>query len=473
MLRGAIIPVILLLLSLQVHAQDGNIWKPVGGVGISSGEADSPSIAVDHENRAWIAYRDIENNRKTIVLRWNNEDWEPVGEGAISEGRSSNQNLIIDETGNVWLAYIDGENNHKPVLRKWSGTEWEMIGQEGISSGPSDYLDITIDHKGRPWAAFKNLDRNRSSTVKKWNGSDWLNMNVETGISQFQNIAVDQDGRAWLIFKNLENEGKTSVLWMDPQTGEWSTAGSKVISDERSRHQNIEIDKDGVAWIAYEDYEVDRRTTVRKWNSLAQQWELVGEHGISDSRSWYQNLVFDSDGTPWISFNDGGTWPGPEGWKPTVMQWNGFSWNEVGGRGISFMGSRSPNMAIGPDGIPWVGYKDKANFNRITVRRWQQPGDEEIIEQLDLPVITRLHQNYPNPFNPETTIEFELPRNYYVTLDVYSSDGRHIANLVNSELPQGTHSVIFDGSELATGTYIYRLVAGGIIFRSKTMAFIK
>lgn len=64
-----------------------------------------------------------------------------------------------------------------------------------------------------------------------------------------------------------------------------------------------------------------------------------------------------------------------------------------------------------------------------------------------------LNQNYPNPFNPQTTIEYKLYENSNVLLQIFSSDGRSIGTLVDSNIPAGNHRFIFKSNELASGTY--------------------
>lgn len=72
-----------------------------------------------------------------------------------------------------------------------------------------------------------------------------------------------------------------------------------------------------------------------------------------------------------------------------------------------------------------------------------------------------LYQNYPNPFNPSTSIEFFLPKQSLVTLKVYDIVGKEIATLINNNLrKEGLHQVSFDGSNLSSGIYYYKLIAG-------------
>lgn len=90
----------------------------------------------------------------------------------------------------------------------------------------------------------------------------------------------------------------------------------------------------------------------------------------------------------------------------------------------------------------------------------------------EIPSKFSLSQNYPNPFNPVTVIKYEIPgqaRNYNmnVQIKVYDILGNEIATLVNEEKPAGSYEVEFDGSNLASGIYIYRLTSGNFTASKK------
>jgi hypothetical protein len=78
-----------------------------------------------------------------------------------------------------------------------------------------------------------------------------------------------------------------------------------------------------------------------------------------------------------------------------------------------------------------------------------------------------LEQNYPNPFNPTTTIRYGLPQRANVSLIVYNTLGQQVAVLQNGEQETGSHEVRFDGSNLASGVYFYRLQAGTFVEAKK------
>jgi len=96
------------------------------------------------------------------------------------------------------------------------------------------------------------------------------------------------------------------------------------------------------------------------------------------------------------------------------------------GRGI-IMKYRHPSVSVG-EGEPWAH-----------------------------PTHPVLHQNFPNPFNPLTTITFELPEDSRVRLAVVDMLGRELRLLQDGLRPRGLHTVRFDGRELPSGVYLYRL----------------
>ncbi len=84
-----------------------------------------------------------------------------------------------------------------------------------------------------------------------------------------------------------------------------------------------------------------------------------------------------------------------------------------------------------------------------------------------------LSQNYPNPFNPNTTIEFNIPRQGDVKLIVYDILGKEINTLINKNLDAGNYSVNFAGTGLSSGIYFYTLKYNGKQTITKKMALTK
>lgn len=84
--------------------------------------------------------------------------------------------------------------------------------------------------------------------------------------------------------------------------------------------------------------------------------------------------------------------------------------------------------------------------------------DERSTERI--PQRVTLVQNYPNPFNPTTTIRFMLSSFEDVSLKVYNLLGQEVATLSEGPATPGTHKVVWDGQNIASGVYFYKLTAG-------------
>jgi len=95
---------------------------------------------------------------------------------------------------------------------------------------------------------------------------------------------------------------------------------------------------------------------------------------------------------------------------------------------------------------------------------WRRPLADMItsvqVSKKDIPKTFKLFQNYPNPFNPRTTIHFLLPSKSHVTLRVYDILGQELETLINEEREAGMYILQYDGLNLTSGIYFYRLQAG-------------
>jgi hypothetical protein len=95
-------------------------------------------------------------------------------------------------------------------------------------------------------------------------------------------------------------------------------------------------------------------------------------------------------------------------------------------------------------------------------------------QSVTVPNTFKLNQNYPNPFNPSTIIEFGLPKGGNTTLTIYDITGREVDKIINNvHLAAGTYKYSFNGSNLSSGIYFYRLEMDGTAVDVKKMMLIK
>ena len=89
-----------------------------------------------------------------------------------------------------------------------------------------------------------------------------------------------------------------------------------------------------------------------------------------------------------------------------------------------------------------------------------------------IPNNSKLSNNYPNPFNPSTNISYEIKESSNVTIKIYDLLGNEIKTLVNDFKNPGKYIINFDGSNLSSGTYFYKIITNNFS-KTKKMLLIK
>jgi hypothetical protein len=81
----------------------------------------------------------------------------------------------------------------------------------------------------------------------------------------------------------------------------------------------------------------------------------------------------------------------------------------------------------------------------------------------ELPEKFFIQQNYPNPFNNQTTINFALSKHTEAKIKIYNINGVLISELLNENLPAGYYSIIWDASNVSSGTYFIKMQTAELV----------
>ncbi len=131
-------------------------------------------------------------------------------------------------------------------------------------------------------------------------------------------------------------------------------------------------------------------------------------------------------------------------------------------------------------GIPYTGLRAHGDSTEFMVlAAWidrfpggitpiRRPSVIAPVETESAPVASSLDlgQNYPNPFgrgagSGSATVAFALPSAAHATIRIYDLLGREAGTILDADLEAGGHLVRFTAPALPSGTYLYRLEAGG------------
>ncbi len=104
------------------------------------------------------------------------------------------------------------------------------------------------------------------------------------------------------------------------------------------------------------------------------------------------------------------------------------------------------------------GTASSSNWSVWHISKYKQPGfvPLDVVEEIITPSDYILYQNYPNPFNPNTTIQFSIPEQSFVNLEVFNSLGEKVTELISEELSAGNYKYDWNAKNLTSGIYFYR-----------------
>lgn len=155
-----------------------------------------------------------------------------------------------------------------------------------------------------------------------------------------------------------------------------------------------------------------------------------------------------------------------------VSTTNGQSWAHLDTTGFPPANSNGTSRRLAANGNYMFFYNYATTSAGGVYRTPISLTSVELTDRSGTPEEFVFYQNYPNPFNPATIIKFQVPSPNFVTRRVYDILGREVATLVNEVKHPGEYTVAFDGTNLPSGVYIYRLAMGSII-SAKRMVLLK
>jgi len=453
------------------------------------------------------AWAEVENTRSDITSPFvsvGSRSFTVENPGLYSIG---DQIIVLHPLTDAWIAAVDGGGTDTDPA--WETDEFDIAYTRRIEDIQDDriYIDAPV---------FNHLDRSLTqSYVYKRDNTGEIR---EVGIENLR-ITIDTESRT------SENHARSAIEFVHVANG-WARTVTSLhfvyagIDVRRSIHVTV---KDSEALEPHSQIEGGRRynfATFRSQlvlfeNNLATEarhayvgngeaWDSgivflnsISQDAITSSephRHWGQGFLYDNHeeiGSPLRSrrllLGNRGRFGTSHGWSAV----HSVAWNCKMNRTTASIQKppTAQNYAIGCEGNitgegPFshpTGYIEGSNTpdlypESLYIKQLEDRGKSvanvanEPIPKRPAPFI--LHGNAPNPFNATTTITYSLSSTGHVKLEVFDILGRSVALLIDEQQHPGTFTETFDGSQLPSGMYIYRITTNGFA-RSKYLTVVK
>ncbi len=349
------------------------------------------------------------------------------------------QSAVADGNGCVVAVWETGEFGSYDILGARVCRDGSIAWQDTVSAAPREQTeaDAAADGQGGVYVAWSDTrdethlkdiyaQRFNSAGEAQWTNNGRLVVTFAED-QKIPRLAVDSQGQAYIAWQDFRNTDDLDIygqklaldgsrLWPET-TGRPICQGSSDQSD-----QQLLVDWNDGLYMVWEDGRTNPFSDIygvhyNSQSNIAEPWWDVVQ-GDTMVLGGVVNSEYQNQSQPALAHDYHGG---------TVAVW--VDWRSSG---------KEPLQNIWGN---WV--------NDLTVGVSEVPAP--------LPREYMLTQNFPNPFNPSTEFRFTIPNTEAVKVSVYNTLGQEVENLIDEVMTAGTYDVRFDASELASGTYFYRL----------------
>lgn len=444
--------------------------------GFGESDADIPhAIVVDNLGYVYVTGESDYITTDILTIKYNSQGVKQWEKRYATPGQDIGYDIVLDENRNIFItgSTVSGGKNDCVTLKYTSGGTlvWDEI-YNGSVSGHDKGTEIGVASDGSIFVGGVT----ETETAYDYLMLKYSNSGVLQYVRKVDGLGHGNDGvRKMVIGGNnaiyLTGYSVGSGTEEDYMTVKYGSNGSLIWNrryngpvNGEDRGQSLAVDESNNVYVTgYSMSNTGLDYATVKYNSSGTfQW-LAREDGGSNSDDYAKDITIDDDGDIYVTgenkrandyYRMATVKYSPSGTRKWLKNLD-YPEKVTEGRFIHVDGSE--NIVIGGmSDLTGSGHGWHEQF--LVVKYTQSP--YVIQNRNELPEAFSLSQNYPNPFNPVTNIKFDIPNASNVKLTVFDITGREIVQLVNNQLEAGTYSINFDASQLASGTYFYRIEAG-------------
>lgn len=451
------------------------LWTAIHG-GIMNGDDEAKAIAVDNSGNVYVTgttIDSVQNYRDITTIKYNSGGsvlWIARfnGPGSFDD---IGKKIIVDNLGNVYTggtSYGIGTVTDYVVIKySSSGTQLWTARYNGTASSYDEFSDMKQAPNGDiivtgssigPGSGedYATIRVNQSTGAQVWE-SRYNNPETGGNPDEVHALAIDPSGDVivagqsnstnggWDFFTQKYSGTNGAQIWNHRYNGSadsWD-APFAICAD---RFGNV-----FVAGMTYLTGEADSRNIVIKYNSAGGvEWQKT--HTSAGNSIYPRSITVDTSGNIYETISSNGN-------NILInMKLNGTTGTLLWQDNYNAGGYNDP-VAIKVINNGSIYVSAQTGSKSTTIKYSQQLVGISNINNT-IAEGFELKQNYPNPFNPSTTISYSIAKQSRVKITVYDITGKMVSELLNETKNAGSYEVVFNASELSSGTYFYKIEAG-------------
>jgi ligand-binding sensor domain-containing protein len=371
------------------------------------------TIAIDDSGNKWIGMQ-IWGLQKFNGSTWLGFDWSNYGSIEVNT-------VVIDNNKIIWV----GAGATNPIdggLAEFDGSNWTLY--NGKNSGIQHVSAIAIDDSGNKWLGMYGWG------LARFDGANWKVYNRSNSLlpdNVVNTIAIDDSGNKWI------GTGGDGLAKFDGTN--WIVYNISNSGLSSNRINSITIDKKGCKWIGTD-------SGIAKFDT---SWTVYNTSNSGLPGNAISAIVIDKSGNKWIGAGGGG-----------LVKFDGTNWTVFNQANSGLSDNDVQAIAIDSNGAKWIGTRygglavfDEALSNQPTKETKQNP------LAISCKYSTGLSRSI-------ITLNYSVPENGTVCLQICSLGGRVMRTLVNSVKTSGNYSETWNGRNdngetMAKGIYLYKL----------------
>jgi len=418
------------------------------------------SIAVDNSGNVYVTGTSFGTSDDYATIKYNSsgiQQWVIRYNGPTSTSDESAWAIALDGSGNI---YVTGQSEGVGTNYDYVTIKYNSSGiQQWITryNGPGNHIDranaIAVDSSGNVYVTgfSKGNETGIDYATVKYNTEG-----IQQWARRYSASSINEEDAAWSI--SLDDIGNVYVtgnsrngsVYPACATIKYNTDGDDLWvarysapGNSLQRGNSVKVDDLGNVYVVGQSgiLTYDFFTIKYNYNGI-EQWVSRHSGGLGKS------IALDKSGYIYVT---GFSSDGFETYLTTIkydsfgiQQWITNQQNDVSGFekvNIDLFGNVIVTGASDGDYIT-IKYSQTISIQQLST---------------ELPEQFSLYQNYPNPFNPTTKIKFDIEKAGIIKLKVFDILGKEIATLVNESLNSGSYETEFDGSNIMSGVYFYKL----------------